>query len=92
MVELIAGKLPPITVYLDAENGDLLKLATRVLASDSGMEVPIRILFEEHSEKDGIRMPRRSVSSNDMSGSVVSEITSVESDLDIDPALFKLPK
>ena len=91
VVELLIDELPPVIVSVDAETGDLLKLVTHVVSSDSAMEIPIKINFEKHRDEDGVRMPWRSISSNDMTGRVIAEVTSVETNPDIDAKLFELP-
>jgi hypothetical protein len=90
VVQLKSGDLPPITAWVDAGNGDLLKTQINMLASEMNIEIPSTILYENHRDVEGIRLPWKKTATNEMSGSVVTEIEKLETNLELVEALFKV--
>lgn len=90
VVQLKSRDLPPITAWVDAGNGDLLKTQINMLVPAMNIEIPSTVLYENHRDAEGMRLPWKNTATNDMSGSVVTEIEKVEINLELDEALFKV--
>ena len=54
------------------------------------IEIPSTTLYENQRDMEGPRLPWKSTATNDMSGSVVTEIEKVETNVELDEALFKV--
>lgn len=89
VVRLQHGELPPATVHVDAETGDLLKSETVVLIK-GGISIPVMIRYEDYREIQGVRIPFRTISSNEMSGREVIQIDSIETNIDVNDDIFTL--
>ena len=89
LLKLQRGELPPATFYLDADTGDLLKSETVVLAR-GGMSIPVVSRFEDFREVDGIRIPFRTISSNELSGRQVIQIDTIETNVEVNDDIFTL--
>lgn len=89
VVELQRGELPPTTVYVDAETGDVLMAEGTVLVK-GGVGIPVVSRFEDFREVHGVRIPFRTISSNEVSGRVVVQIDSVQTNIDVSDEIFIL--
>ena len=87
---LKSGELPPIKAWIDAKNGDLLKSESNVMVSAMDFEFTSTVLYEDHRETNGLRLPWKSIASNNLSGSSETVITKVETDVALDEALFEV--
>ena len=89
VLKLQRGELPPITIYVDTDTGDLLKSETIVLAQ-AGIAIPVVDLYEDFREIHGIRIPFRSISSNEASGRAVIQYDTIEVDVEVSDDIFTL--
>jgi CubicO group peptidase (beta-lactamase class C family) len=89
LLKMKSGNLPSQTVYVDASTGDVLKSEVFVL-QEGGIEIPVTTRNEDFRDFYGIRIPFRSISSNEMSGSSIVQIDNIEKNLDIPDAIFTL--
>jgi hypothetical protein len=89
VVQLKSADLPTITAWVDAGNGDLLKSQINALVQAMNIEIPTTVFYEDHRDTEGLRLPWKSTTTNDMSGSIVTEIEKVETNIELDAALFK---
>jgi CubicO group peptidase (beta-lactamase class C family) len=92
VVKLVAESILPITAYVDAESGDLVRSEMRIRPPLlAGLTIPVVVDHEDFREVNGLRMPWRSISSNDFSGRIVAQTDKVETDIEIDEELFTIP-
>jgi len=89
VLKLGSGDLPPITVFVDAASGDVLR-STIVVLQEGGIGIPVTTRYEDYREMHGVRMPLRIISDNEHSGRVIMEYESIEVNLDIDDGFFVL--
>jgi hypothetical protein len=89
VVKLRRGELPPITVYVDAETGDVLKSEVSVLIT-GGIGIPMVSRFEDYREVHNIRIPFRTITSNESSGRTVVQYDAIETNLEFDDYIFIL--
>jgi hypothetical protein len=90
LVRLVTEGLPALTLSVDAETGDTLEQDGKHEVPGLGVQLPYTIRFENYREVKGLRIPFRTVRSDDASGMVIMELEDIETDLDIDPAVFVL--
>ena len=89
MLRLERGDLPPLTIYMDATTGDVIKSDVVVL-QEGGIGIPVVTRYEDYREVHGIRIPFRTISSNEASGQVIIQYETIEANLDIDNEVFIL--
>ena len=89
ILKLQHGKLPPVTVYVDAENGNMLK-SQGVLLARGGIGIPVESLFEDYREIEGVRIPFRTISSNESSGRTIVQYEFIETNIEVDESIFTL--
>jgi hypothetical protein len=89
VVELKAGDLPAMTVFVDAVTGDVL-LSEIISIQEGGISIPVTIRSEDFREVHGIRVPSRSISSNEHSGRTIVEDETIETNIQLDDDFFIL--
>ncbi len=89
VVELKAGDLPAMTVYVDAVTGDVL-LSETVSIHEGGIGIPVTTRFEDFREVYGIRVPSRSIASNEQTGRTIIEDEAIEPNIQLDDDFFIL--
>ena len=89
VLELERGKLPPVTIFVDTATGDVLK-STVVVLQEGGIGIPVTTQYEDYREVHGVRIPFRTISSNEHSGGMTVQYESIEVNLDIDDNFFIL--
>ena len=89
VVELKAGDLPAMTVFVDAVTGDVL-LSQVISIQEGGIGIPVTTRFEDFGEVHGIRIPSRSIASNEETGRTIVEDETVETNIELDEGFFVL--
>jgi hypothetical protein len=89
VVELKAGDLPTLTVFVDAVTGDVL-LSEVVSMQEGGIGIPVTTRFEDFREVHGIRVHSRSITSNEQTGRTIIEDETIESNVQLDDDFFVL--
>ncbi|MGB6872660.1 MAG: serine hydrolase [Dehalococcoidia bacterium] len=89
VVELKAGDLPVMTVFVDAVTGDVL-LSKIISMQEGGIGIPVTIRSEGFREVHGIRAPSRSISSNEQAGQTIVEDETIETNIQLDDDFFIL--
>ncbi len=89
VVELKAGDLPVMTVFVDAVTGDVL-LSGIISIQEGGIGIPVTTRFKDFSEVNGIRAPSRSISSNEQAGRTIVEDETIETNIQLDDDFFIL--
>jgi hypothetical protein len=89
VVELKSGDLPVMTVYVDAATGDVL-LSETISILEGGIGLPVITRFEDFREVYGIRVPSRSISSNEETGRTIIEDEAIEINIQLDDDFFVL--
>jgi CubicO group peptidase (beta-lactamase class C family) len=79
--------LPPVTVMLDAGNGDLLRYKTRLMNMVTGA-VPMTIEYADHRDVHGLRVPFRTTITNPMMGKLEVTYTTLEAGIKPGKAVF----
>ncbi len=86
VVRLTREGTPSLTLWVDAELGDILRM-TR-LAEERSMRYPLTITYSGHREVDGLRRPTRIEAENPHSGRTVLSFDSFESGLELGDEAF----
>jgi len=89
VVELKFGELPAMTVFVDVVTGDVL-LSEIISIQEGGIGIPVTIRFEDFREVHGIRVPFRSIASNEESGRTIIEDETIETNIQLDDDFFIL--
>jgi CubicO group peptidase (beta-lactamase class C family) len=89
VVQLKYGDLPAMTVFVDAVTGDVL-LSEVTSMQEVGIGIPITTQFEDFQEMHGIRIPLRSIASNEQTGRTIFEDQAIETDIELDDDFFIL--
>jgi CubicO group peptidase (beta-lactamase class C family) len=89
VVELKAGDLPVMTVFVDAVTGDVL-LSEIISIQEGDIGIPVTTRFEDFREVHGIRVPSRSIASNEESGRTIIEDEAIETNIQLDDDFFIL--
>jgi hypothetical protein len=89
VVELKAGDLPTMTVFVDAVTGDVL-LSKIISLQEGGISIPITVRSEDFREVHDIRTPSRSISSNEQTGRTIVEDETIETNIRLDDNFFIL--
>jgi CubicO group peptidase (beta-lactamase class C family) len=89
VVELKAGDLPTMTVYVDAVTGDVL-LSETISIVEGGIGIPVTTRFENFHDVYGIRVPSRSIASNEETGRTIIEDETIEPNIQLDDDFFIL--
>ena len=88
-VELRKGAAPPMTVYVDAVTGDLVRAEVHELVAGAG-SLPKTLTFEDWRELEGLRLPLRIVSDDDGAGRAVIQFETLETHLLAEPGAYEL--
>jgi len=89
VVELKAGDLPAMTVFVDAVTGDVL-LTEIISVQEGGIGIPVTMRSEDFREVHGIRVPARAISSNEQTGRTIVEDETMETNIQLDDDFFIL--
>ena len=89
VVELKAGDLPVMTVFVDAVTGDVL-LSEIISIQEGGIGIPVTTRSEDFREVHSIRAPSRSISSNEQAGRTIVEDEAIETNIQLDDDFFIL--
>jgi len=89
VVELKSGDLPAMTVFVDAVTGDVL-LSEIISLQEGGIGIPITIRSEDFQEVYGIRVPLRSIASNEQTGRTIVEDETIETNIQLNDDFFIL--
>lgn len=87
--QLTSGDLPPETIFIDADTGDILKSVV-IAIQEGGIGIPITTQYEDFREVHGLRIPFRAISSNEQSGRTIIQYDAIDVNLDIDDGFFTL--
>ena len=89
VLKLQRGEVPPVTVYVDADTGDLLQSETIVLGL-GGIGTPVVNRYEDYRETHGIRIPFRIVYSDEETGRTVIQYDTIEANVEVNDDIFTL--
>jgi hypothetical protein len=89
VLRLQRGELPAAKVYVDSTTGDILK-SVGFVVSEGGSAIPVTTRFEDYREVHGVRIPFRATSSNEATGSAISQYETVEINLDVGDEIFTM--
>jgi CubicO group peptidase (beta-lactamase class C family) len=89
VVELTAGDLPTMTVFVDTITGDVL-LSKIISIQEGGIGIPVTTRSENFREVYGIRVPSRSIASNEQTGRTIVEDETIETNIQLDDDFFIL--
>ena len=88
VVTMRRGELPLTTAYVDAQSGDVVRTEQVTLVGD-GVMIPVNTVYEDFRVVAGLRIPFRTTSSNEHTGSAVVEIELVETDVEAESGWFE---
>ena len=87
VVRLETEGLPAIRLSVDVATGDVLRVErTLVIPGIGGM--PVVDTYEDYRSLHGMRIPYRTIESNEATGRTIFEVESVEINLDLDEDAF----
>ncbi|MFC2069356.1 hypothetical protein ACFLTP_10190 [Chloroflexota bacterium] len=89
VLELKAGNLPAMTVFVDAVTGDVL-VSKIISIQEGGIGVPVTVRSEDFREVYGIRAPSRAISSNEHTGRTIVEDETIETNIQPNDDFFIL--
>jgi len=64
--------------------------STAVVLLEGGIGIPVTTQYEDYREVYGVRIPFRTISSNEQSGGMTTQYETIEVNLDIDDNFFIL--
>jgi len=88
-IQLESAGLPPTLVAVDAETGDVLEDRRKVSSAEAGV-IAVTTTYSDYREVGGMRVPHRSVESNDLIGRAIYVIERVEVGVTLAPDIFTL--
>jgi len=89
VMELKAGDLPAMTVFVDVVTGDVL-MSKIISIQEGGISIPITVRSEDYREVHGIRTAAREISSNEHTGRTIVEDETIETNIQLDDDFFTL--
>ena len=89
LLKLQRGELPPLTVYVDADTGDVLK-SEMIFLAKGGIGIPVVSRYEDYREVHDIRIPFRFIFSNEWSGRTVIQYDTIEANVEVNDDIFTL--
>jgi len=89
VVELKAGDLPAMTVFIDTLTGDVL-MSQIIAIQEGGISIPVTTRSEDFRDVHGIRAPSREISSNEQAGRSIIEDETIEVNIQLDDDFFIL--
>ena len=89
LVRLQDEGLPAIRLSVDAETGDILRVERQTIIADVGA-IPVTTVNEDYRTTSGVRMPYRSVESNEQTGRMVFTVERVQTNLELSDDVFVL--
>jgi len=89
VVELKAGDLPTMTVFIDAITGDVL-MSQIIAIQEGGIRIPITVRSEDFREVHGIRTAACEISSNEHTGRTIVEDETIETNIQLGNDFFIL--
>jgi CubicO group peptidase (beta-lactamase class C family) len=89
VVELTAGELPTMTIFVDTVTGDVL-LSKIISIQEGGIGIPVTTRSEDFREVYGMRVPSRSIASNEQTGRTIVEDETIETNIQLDDDFFIL--
>ncbi len=90
-IKLSGGKIPDVLLFIDAKTGDVLKQKSKLMIPSMG-QLPYTVTYEDYREVEGLRIPFKITSRNNMVGETVITIESIKTNVAFDPKLFVLKK
>ncbi len=88
VVRLESGDLPSRSYWVDAENGDILRV--KMTALERTMRIPVTIDYSDFEVRNGIRVPKRVEVANPASGKTVLTFDTFEAGLTLGDEVFTL--
>jgi CubicO group peptidase (beta-lactamase class C family) len=89
VIRTMVKDLPSRTYYIDAKNGDILKLKTKLLNPTTGA-IPITIEYADHKNRHGLRVPMKTTIKNPMMGKAIIEYKAFKAKQKFKDSQFKI--
>ncbi len=91
ILKLHSEEAPDYTVYVDADNGDVLKAETSLIHPGTMIMLPHTIRFEDFRNIGGLRIPFRVISKNEAAGCVLTQYLRIKTNIEAEGELFSEP-
>ncbi len=91
VVEKRSEKGTPVTDYISEKSYFLLRRDSVVVSETTGIELPVRQMFSDYRNVDGVMVPFHIISNNIANGDIVTRVTDVKFDVDISDTVFHKP-
>jgi CubicO group peptidase (beta-lactamase class C family)/dipeptidase len=89
-IRLSGKSVPPLTLRLNGETGDILFTTHLLLRPGSQARFPIQTRYEDYREVEGLRLPFLITQSSDYFGSIVIEIENVKTGAAFPKDIFRM--
>jgi hypothetical protein len=83
--------LPAVTVYIDSNTGEVLKLKAKLLIPSIGA-VGVEIYYDDYREQHGLNIPYKTTIKNPMSGVMVVQYHEFKAKQKFDSSVFDISK
>ncbi len=90
IMKLSVQDVPPYTVTVDSETGDLLQADTRWMRPGSDAQMAEIFIFEDYRELEGLRIPFKITTISPYHGRIVMQFEDMETGLELDDGFFTL--
>ena len=89
VVEKRSEKGTPVTDYISEKSYLVLRRDSVVVSETTGIELPVKQLFSDYRNVDGVMVPFKTISSNIANGDIVVRVTDLKFDVDIPDTVFR---
>ncbi|MGB2905475.1 MAG: serine hydrolase [Candidatus Aminicenantaceae bacterium] len=90
ILKLTARDVPPYTMTVDAETGDLLRADTRWMRPGSDAQMAEIFIYEDYRELHGLRIPFKITTIGPYHGRILMQFDDMETGLELDEGFFTL--
>lgn len=91
VVEMRGEKGTPVTVWVSTKSFLTLRRDSVVVSETAGIELPVKQIYSDYRNVDGVMVPFKTVASNVANGDIVVRVTEIKFDVDIPDTVFHKP-
>ena len=91
VVEKLSEKGTPVTDYISEKSYLVLRRDSVVVSETTGVNLPVKQLFSDYRNVDGVMVPFKTVSNNIANGDIILRVTDLKFDVDIPDSVFRKP-
>ena len=91
VVRLTDADIPPLTIQVDAETGEVLHSTTIVPSAGGTASMPVEVKYEDYRDRLGLWIPHRVTITNPANGNLIRNVEDVEAEVQLPRGHFRLP-